>query len=76
MKTRFLIALAGSTALAFSGFAAAQVKAYKWKDKNGAKQEKADFHNIVCFGRIAENVGQYMRKGNQIMVEGRMTTRS
>jgi hypothetical protein len=35
MNTRFLIALAGSTALAVSGFAAAQVKAYKWKDKDG-----------------------------------------
>jgi hypothetical protein len=35
MKTRLLIALAGSTALAFSGFAAAQVKTFKWKDKDG-----------------------------------------
>ncbi len=35
MKTRLLIALAGSTALAFSGFAVAQTKAYKWKDKDG-----------------------------------------
>jgi single-strand DNA-binding protein len=47
-----------------------------WKDKNGAKQEAADFHNIVVFGRQAETVTQYMRKGSQVMVEGRMQTRS
>jgi single-strand DNA-binding protein len=47
-----------------------------WKDKNGARQEAADYHNVVVFGRQAENVAQYMRKGNSILVEGRMQTRS
>ena len=47
-----------------------------WKDQSGAKQEAADFHNVVVFGRQAENVGQYMKKGSQVMVEGRMQTRS
>jgi|SRR3989344_128343 len=47
-----------------------------WKDKNGVKQENADFHNIVVFGRQAEIVGQYMKKGSSILVEGRMQTRS
>lgn len=47
-----------------------------WKDKNGAKQEAADFHNVVVFGRQAETVAQYMKKGSQVMVEGRMQTRS
>lgn len=47
-----------------------------WKDKNGAKQENVDFHNIVVFGRQAEIVGQYMKKGSSILVEGRMQTRS
>ena len=47
-----------------------------WKDKDGNKQEAADFHNIVVFGRQAETVSQYMRKGSQVMVEGRMQTRS
>ena len=47
-----------------------------WKDKNGAKQEAADFHNVVVFGRQAETVAQYMKKGRQVMVEGRMQTRS
>src|SRR5574343_805751 len=47
-----------------------------WKDKNGVKQESADYHNVVVFGRQAEIVGQYMKKGSSILVEGRMQTRS
>jgi len=47
-----------------------------WKDKNGARQESADYHNVVVFGRQAETVAQYMKKGNSIMVEGRLQTRS
>ena len=47
-----------------------------WKDKNGARQESADFHNVVVFGRQAETVAQYMKKGSSILVEGRMQTRS
>jgi single-strand DNA-binding protein len=47
-----------------------------WKDKSGARQEAADYHNVVVFDRAAENVAQYMKKGSQIMVEGRMQTRS
>ncbi len=47
-----------------------------WKDKNGQKQESADYHNIVVFGRQAETVNQYLRKGGSVLVEGRMQTRS
>jgi single-strand DNA-binding protein len=47
-----------------------------WKDKNGARQESADYHNVVVFGRQAETVAQYMKKGNSILVEGRIQTRS
>lgn len=47
-----------------------------WKDKNGAKQENTDFHNVVIFGRQAEIVGQYLKKGSSVLVEGRMQTRS
>ncbi len=47
-----------------------------WKDKNGAKQESADYHNIVVFGRQAETVAQFLRKGSSVLVEGRMQTRS
>ena len=47
-----------------------------WKDKNGVKQESADFHSVVVFGKQAETVSQYLRKGSSLLVEGRMQTRS
>jgi len=47
-----------------------------WKDKNGAKQESVDYHNIVVFGRQAETAAQYLKKGASVLVEGRMQTRS
>lgn len=47
-----------------------------WKDKNGAKQESTDYHNVVVFGRQAETAAQYLRKGSNVLVEGRMQTRS
>lgn len=47
-----------------------------WKDKNGAKQESSDFHNVVVFGRQAETSAQYLKKGQQVYIEGRIQTRS
>ena len=47
-----------------------------WKDKEGKSQESAEFHNIVVFGRQAETVSQYLRKGSSALVEGRIQTRS
>jgi single-strand DNA-binding protein len=47
-----------------------------WKDKNGTRQESADYHNVVVFGRQAETAAQYLRKGSSVLVEGRMQTRS
>lgn len=47
-----------------------------WKDKNGAKQESVDYHNIVVFGRQAEIVSQFLRKGASALIEGRLQTRS
>jgi len=47
-----------------------------WKDKNGVKQENVDYHNVVVFGKQADIVSQYMKKGSSILVEGRMQTRS
>jgi single-strand DNA-binding protein len=47
-----------------------------WKDKNGAKQESTDYHNVVVFARQAETAAQFLRKGASVMVEGRMQTRS
>jgi len=48
----------------------------KWKDKNGQRQEQTEWHQIVCWGRQAEVAGQYLTKGKQIYVEGRLQTRS
>ena len=48
----------------------------RWTDSSGAKQEKADFHNIVFWGKPAEILAQYLKKGNSLYVEGRMETRS
>ena len=47
-----------------------------YKDKNGQKQEVAEFHNIVAFGRPAELIAQYMKKGRPLFIEGRIQTRS
>ena len=47
-----------------------------WKDANGAKQEAVEYHNCVVFGRTAETIAQYMKKGSQLYVEGRLQTRS
>ena len=48
----------------------------KWKDKDGNKQEQAEFHNIIAFGKQAEVLKQYCSKGDQLFVEGRLQTRS
>ncbi len=47
-----------------------------FKDKNGARQEQTEFHNVVAFGRTAEVIGQYLKKGRPIFIEGRIQTRS
>ena len=47
-----------------------------WKDSNGTKQEEVEYHNIVVFGKMADTVAQYMRKGSQLMIEGRLQTQS
>ncbi len=67
-----LRAIPSGTQVATFGVATNRV----YKDKNGARQEAADFHNVVVFGRQAELAAQYLRKGNAVFVEGRMQTRS
>lgn len=47
-----------------------------WKDASGAKKEAVDYHNIVVFGRQAETAAQYLKKGSQAMIEGRLQTQS
>lgn len=49
--------------------------AESWKDKQtGEKQERTEWHRVVFFGRLAEIVGEYLKKGSQIYVEGRLQT--
>jgi len=45
-------------------------------DSSGQKQKQAEFHNIVVWGRQAEVVNQYLKKGNPVLVEGRIQTRN
>ena len=47
-----------------------------WKDKSsGEQQEKTEWHRVVFFARLAEIVGEYLKKGSQVYVEGRLQTR-
>jgi single-strand DNA-binding protein len=47
-----------------------------WKDKNtGEKQEKTEWHRVVFFSRLAEIAGEYLKKGSQVYIEGRLQTR-
>lgn len=46
-----------------------------WKNAQGEKQEQADYHNIVAWGRLAELCSQFLGKGRKVFVEGRLQTR-
>ncbi len=47
-----------------------------YKDKDGQKKEQTEFHNVVAFGKLADVIGQYMKKGRPLYIEGRIQTRS
>ncbi len=47
-----------------------------WTDKTGQKQEKSEFHSIVAWGKLAEICGQYLTKGQELLIEGRIETRT
>jgi len=47
----------------------------KWKDKSGEMQEKTEWHRVAFFGKLAEIAGEYLKKGSQVYVEGRLQTR-
>jgi len=47
-----------------------------WKDQSGEKQERTEWHNIVCYKKVAEIAGKYLSKGKQVFVEGELQTRS
>ena len=46
-----------------------------WKDKQGNRQEKTEWHNIVMYRRLAEIAGEYLKKGSSVYIEGRLQTR-
>ena len=48
----------------------------RWTDKNGNRQERTEWHRIVTFGKLAETCGEYLSKGRQVYIEGRLQTRS
>ena len=48
---------------------------FRWKDKAGEKKESTEWHRVVFFNRLAEIAGEYLKKGGQVYVEGRLQTR-
>lgn len=46
-----------------------------WKDQSGQRQEKTEWHNITMYRRLAEIAGQYLKKGSQVYLEGKIQTR-
>ncbi len=48
----------------------------RFKDKSGAQQSRTDWHNVVCWGRLAEIARDYLKKGNPVYIEGRIQYRS
>lgn len=65
VETRFL---AGGTAVAELGMAVNRT----WKDKNGDKKEEVTFVDVTLWGKVAEIAGQYLAKGRQVLIEGRL----
>lgn len=45
-----------------------------WKDKNGQKQERTEWHRVKFFGKLAEIAGEYLKKGGQVYIEGSLRT--
>jgi single-strand DNA-binding protein len=64
----------GTTGQAFCKFSVATTDT--WNDKDGNKQEKTEWHSVTVFGKTAENCGQYLAKGRQVFVEGKLQTRN
>ncbi len=61
----------GGSAVATLNLATTEV----WNDKAGQKQEKTEWHRVVLWGKTAESLSEYLTKGKQIYVEGRLQTR-
>ena len=63
---------AGSTSVANFSIATNE----NWTDKNGEKQERTEWHNIVAWDKLADLAGNYLRRGSNIYCEGKLQTRS
>jgi len=61
----------GGTPVATLNLATTEV----WRDKNGDKKEQTEWHRVVVWGKTAESLAEYLKKGKQIYVEGRIQTR-
>jgi single-strand DNA-binding protein len=61
----------GGAAVATLSLATTEV----WNDKSGQKQEKTEWHRVILWGKTAESLSEYLTKGKQIYVEGRLQTR-
>src|SRR4030042_1350340 len=48
---------------------------FVWTDASGQKQEKAEYHNVVAWRKLADIIGQYLKKGSKVYIEGRLQTR-
>ena len=46
-----------------------------WNDAQGNKQEKTEWHNISAFGKLAEIIGEWLKKGSKVFIQGKLTTR-
>ena len=46
-----------------------------WKDRNGEKQEKTEWHRVTFYRKLAEIAGEYLKKGSQVYIEGKLQTR-
>lgn len=60
----------GSTVVNFS-----VATSESWKDKDGNKQEKTEWHNVSAFGKLADIIAQYLHKGSKVFIQGKLTTR-
>src|SRR3989344_3835589 len=49
---------------------------FNWTDQSGQKKEQTEFHNVVAWRKLADIIGQYLKKGSQVYLEGRLQTRS
>lgn len=47
-----------------------------WNNREGQKEERTEWHRVVVFGKLADICGQYLKKGKQVYIEGRLQTRS